>query len=92
MEKNYEKQAKSCKAMAKACTKRQDMTLATFYEKAAKGFELKAAGKDRRANMIIRKNKTGYSVETTTGQVIYETKSQDEAEKVLAFLREKARQ
>lgn len=42
--------------------------------------------------MIIRKNKHTYTVETTTGQVIYETKSQEEAEKVLAYLREKARQ
>ena len=91
MKKDYEKQAKSCKATAKACAKRNDNNLATFYEKAAKGFELKAQGK-RRTDMIIRKNKHTYTVETTTGQVIYETKSQEEAEKVLAYLREKARQ
>ena len=92
MEKKYEKQARSCKAMATACTKRKNYTLATFYEKASKGFELKAEGKDRRTQMVIRKNKHTYTVETTTGQVIYETKSQEEAEKVLAYLREKARQ
>ena len=92
MKKDYEKQAKSCKATAKACAKRKDMNLATFYEKAAQGFKLKAQGKDRRSDMIVRKNKHTYTVETTTGQVLYETKSQEEAEKVLAYLREKARQ
>ena len=91
MKKDYENQAKSCKAAAKACAKRKDMNLATFYEKAAQGFKLKAQGK-RRSDMIVRKNKHTYTVETTTGQVIFETKSQEEAEKVLAYLREKANQ
>ena len=42
--------------------------------------------------MVIRKNKKTYTVEATNGQVIYETKSLEEAEKVLAYLREKANQ
>ena len=92
MEKTNEQKAKSCKAMAKACAKRSDYLLATFYTKAEQGYKLKAQGKDRRPQMIIRQNKKTYSVETTAGQVIYETKDREEAEKVLAYLKEKARQ
>lgn len=92
MKKDYEKQAKSCRAMAIACSKRKDNILAAFYTNAALGFELKAEGNQRRPQMIIRQNKKGYTVETNRGQVIYETKNKEEAEKVLAYLREKARQ
>lgn len=42
--------------------------------------------------MVIRKNKKSYTVETNRGRVIYETTKQTEAEKVLAYLKEKARQ
>lgn len=84
--------ARSCKAMAAACTKRKDYKLATFYTNAAAGFELKEEGKARRPQVVIRKNKKSYTVETNRGRVIYETKKQEEAEKVLAYLREKARQ
>jgi hypothetical protein len=92
MEKTNEQKARSCEATAKACAKRKDYLLATFYKNAAAGFELKAEGKDRRPNMVIRKNKKSYTVETNRGRVIYETKKQTEAEKVLAYLREKANQ
>lgn len=92
MKKTNEQNAKSCKAMATACAKRGDHLLATFYKNAQVGFELKAEGKARRPQMVIRKNKKTYTVEATNGQVIYETKSLEEAEKVLAYLREKANQ
>lgn len=92
MKKDYEKQAKSCRAMAIACTKRKDNILAAFYTNAALGFELKAEGSYRRPQMIIRQTKKGYTVETTRGQIIFETKDKTEAEKVLAYLIEKANQ
>lgn len=92
MKKDYEKQARSCRAMAIACTKRKDNILAAFYTNAALGFELKAEGKYRRPQMIIKKTKKGFEVQTNHGQVILETKDQKQAEKVLAYLREKARQ
>ena len=92
MEKTNKQKARSCEATAEACAKRQDYLLATFYKNAALGFYLKAQGLDRRPQMVIRKNKKSYTVETNRGRVIYETKKQTEAEKVLAYLREMARQ
>ena len=92
MEKTNEQKAKSCRAMAIACTKRKDNVLAAFYTNAALGFELKAEGKYRRPQMIIRQTRKGYTVETNRGQVIFETKIKEEAEKVLAYLNEKANQ
>jgi hypothetical protein len=90
MKKDYEKQAKSCRAMAKACAKRKDNLLAAFYTNAAAGFELRAEGRYRRHCMVIRKNKKTYTVETNRGRVIFETKKLEEAQKVLAYLNEKA--
>ena len=92
MEKTNEQQAKSCEAIAKACAKRKDYLLATFYTNAGLGFKLRAQGRDRRPQVIIRKNKKTYTVETNRGRAIYETKDREEAEKVLAYLREKANQ
>ena len=92
MEKTNKTQAKRCRSKATAYARRGDNLLATFYTNAALGFELKAEGKDRRPSMVIRKNKKSYTVETNRGRVIYETKKQTEAEKVLAYLREKANQ
>ena len=92
MKKDYEKQAKACKAVAEACNKRSESYLEQFYRKAAVGFERKAEGRERRTGVIIYKDKQKYKIETTNGQVIYETKDKTEAEKVLAYLREKANQ
>lgn len=92
MKRTNEQMARSCKATATACAKNKDYLLAAFYTNAAAGFELKAEGTTRRPNMVIRKNKKSYTVETNRGRVIYETTKQTEAEKVLAYLKEKARQ
>ena len=92
MEKTNEQKAKSCRAAAIACTKRKDNLLAAFYTNAALGYQLKAEGKYRRPQMIIRQTRKGYTVETNRGQVIFESKSKEEAEKVLAYLNEKANQ
>jgi hypothetical protein len=91
MKKDYEEKAQACKNKMEAYHKKGEPLLEKFYRKAAIGFQLKAAGLDRRANMVIRKNKKVYAVENN-GQKIYETKNQTEAEKVLAYLREKANQ
>ena len=92
MEKTNGQKAKKCRAMAIVCTKRKDHLLAAFYTNAALGYQLKAEGNYRRPQMIIRQTKKGYTVETNRGQVIFETKDKAEAEKVLAYLREKANQ